>query len=722
MIATSPTLALMIVVLMPLVVGPLLFLGRRVRRLSRDSLDRVADASALAGETINAVQTVQAFTLEDLQTRRFRDAVEQSFLVAVRRIRIRGLLTALATTLVFGAITLVLWIGAHQVLAGDLTFGQLTQFLLFAGYMGIAAASLSEMWGEVQRAAGAMERLVELEQAVPTIQAPPLPLTFPTPSRGYIRFDGVTFRYPSRPDTAALDDFSVTVEPGETVAFVGPSGAGKTTTFQLLLRFYDPAVGRILIDGVDIAKARPEDVRGLVGLVPQDTVLFGASARENIRYGRADATDAEIEAAARAAAADEFIRELPQGYDTFLGERGTRLSGGQRQRIAIARAILKNPPILLLDEATSSLDAHSERLVQLALERLMKARTTIIIAHRLATVLKADRIIVMNQGRVVASGSHAQLLLEEPAVRTLRRAAVRRAKRCATARGRGRCNCGRLRAIGSGSTAARCSATCRARCGRSGSRRTKQNRVDLALSLPSCHRSRRQDCAVRDRHRRVFRAEAARALRRRRKTSMCCSSRCARAVSRHDDVDAVVLSHLHFDHAGGLLGEFSEGRESELLFPNAHYVVGERAWERACKPHPRDRASFIPRLTERLAASGRLELVSGGRSRTLGDRVRFHFSDGHTPGLMHAEVGGIVFCSDLIPGRPWVHLPVTMGYDRNPELLIDEKRAFLEDKIARGVQLFFTHDLGCAVAAPTRDASGRFGVASEQRSLDGGSR
>jgi ATP-binding cassette subfamily B protein len=414
LIATSPTLTLMIVVLMPLIVGPLLILGRRVRRLSRDSLDRVADASALAGETINAVQTVQAFTLEDLHTRRFRDAVEQSFRVAVRRIRVRGVLTALATTLVFGAITLVLWIGAHQVLAGTLTFGQLTQFLLFAGYMGIAAASLSEMWGEVQRGAGAMERLVELEQAMPTIQAPPSPLTFPTPSRGHIRFDGITFRYPSRPDSAALADFTVTVEPGETVAFVGPSGAGKTTTFQLLLRFYDPSTGRILIDGVDISKARPEDVRGLVGLVPQDTVLFGASARENIRYGRPEATDGEIEAAARAAAADEFIRELPQGYDTFLGERGTRLSGGQRQRIAIARAILKNPPILLLDEATSSLDAHSERLVQQALERLMQARTTIIIAHRLATVLKADRIIVMNQGRVVASGSHSQLLLKSP--------------------------------------------------------------------------------------------------------------------------------------------------------------------------------------------------------------------------------------------------------------------------------------------------------------------
>jgi ATP-binding cassette, subfamily B, bacterial len=266
----------------------------------------------------------------------------------------------------------------------------------------------------VQRAAGAMERLIELEQAEPTIEAPPLPVEFPRPSRGRIHFDGVTFRYPSRPGVAALDDFRLTIEPGETVAFVGPSGAGKSTTFQLLLRFYDPAAGRVLIDGVDIARARPEDVRRLIGLVPQDTVLFGASARENIRYGRPEASDADIEAAARMAAADEFIRALPEGYDTFLGERGTRLSGGQRQRVAIARAILKDPPILLLDEATSSLDAASELVVQEALERLMQHRTTIIIAHRLATVLKADRIVVMNHGRIVATGSHGQLLKSSP--------------------------------------------------------------------------------------------------------------------------------------------------------------------------------------------------------------------------------------------------------------------------------------------------------------------
>jgi len=414
LVTTSPMLTLMIVVLMPLIVGPLIILGRRVRRLSRDSQDRVADASALAGETINAVQTVQAFNLEALHTRRFGEAVAHSFDVAVRRIRIRGWLTALATTLVFGAITLVLWIGAHRVLAGALTFGELSQFLLYAGYMGISAASLSEMWGEVQRAAGAMERLVELATAEPTIKAPAMPVALPARSRGSIEFDHVRFRYPSRPESAALDGFAVRIEPGETVAFVGPSGAGKSTTFQLLLRFYDPSEGRVLIDGVDVARADPEQVRRLIGLVPQDTVLFGASARENIRYGRPEATDAEIEAAASAAEADEFLRRLPQGYDTFLGERGMRLSGGQRQRIAIARAILKDPPILLLDEATSSLDAESERLVQLALEKLMERRTTIIIAHRLATVQKADRIVVINHGRIVASGTHTQLLALSP--------------------------------------------------------------------------------------------------------------------------------------------------------------------------------------------------------------------------------------------------------------------------------------------------------------------
>jgi ATP-binding cassette subfamily B protein len=397
-----------------IVIVPVLVLGRRLRKLSRKSQDRIADTSGLAGETLNAIQTVQAFTLEELHSQRYQEAVEESFKVAVARTRVRAWLTALATMLIFGAITVVLWFGARQVLAGHMSSGQLGQFLLLAVYCGTAAASLSEMWSEVQRAAGAMERLVELEHAEPKIVAPAAPRAFPQRSAaqppGRIEFDHVSFRYPSRPDTAALSDFSLVIEPGETVAFVGPSGAGKSTSFQLLLRFYDPLAGRVLIDGVDVASADPLAVRGRIGLVPQETVLFGASARENIRYGRPAANDADIEQAAFAAAADEFIRVLPQGYDTFLGERGTRLSGGQRQRIAIARAILKDPPILLLDEATSSLDAESERLVQHALEDLMQNRTTIIIAHRLATVLKADRIVVLDAGRIVAIGRHEQLL------------------------------------------------------------------------------------------------------------------------------------------------------------------------------------------------------------------------------------------------------------------------------------------------------------------------
>jgi ATP-binding cassette subfamily B protein len=406
---TSPRLTGLILVLVPVVLIPILFLGRRVRGLSRAAQDRVADTSGLAGETLNAVQTVQAFTLEPLQSERFENAVRRSFDTAVRRIRVRAVLTAVAVLLIFGAVTLILWIGAQAVLADQMTGGELGQFLLYAVFVAGGAASLSEMWGEVQRAAGATERLVELLEAKPEVEEPQHPLNFPTLTAGRIEFRNVSFCYPSRRETAALDDLSLAVAVGETLAVVGPSGAGKSTLFQLLLRFYDPQHGHVVVDGVDVRRARTDDLRKRMSLVPQETVIFATSARENIRYGRPSATDAEIEAAARAAEADEFLRLLPMGYDTFLGERGLRLSGGQRQRIAIARAILRNPPILLLDEATSSLDAESERLVQEALEHLMHGRTTLIIAHRLATVLKADRIAVMNHGKIVDIGTHTEL-------------------------------------------------------------------------------------------------------------------------------------------------------------------------------------------------------------------------------------------------------------------------------------------------------------------------
>ncbi|MBP7598828.1 MAG: ATP-binding cassette domain-containing protein, partial [Pseudoxanthomonas sp.] len=405
---TSPKLAAYALVGIPLAVLPIVLGARRLEKASRASQDRVADANTLASETLGAVRTVQAHAREPYELKRFGDAVSVAVETARKRIRAQSLVTATVITLVFGAVVLVLWSGAHDVIGGRMTTGELGQFVFYALIGGGSVGALAEVWNELQRAAGGMGRIAELLNETPTIRAPASPRRLPAPVKGEIRFDNVSFHYPSRPDLPALDDFNLTVNPGETVALVGPSGAGKSTVFSMLLRFHDAQSGSVRIDGVDLRDLDPAHLREHIALVPQQPTIFAASAAENIRYGKLDATDAELHAAAEAAEADDFIRELPGGFDSQLGERGARLSGGQQQRIAIARALLKDAPILLLDEATSALDAQSERAVQHALERLMAGRTTLVIAHRLATVLKANRIVVMDRGRIVAQGTHAE--------------------------------------------------------------------------------------------------------------------------------------------------------------------------------------------------------------------------------------------------------------------------------------------------------------------------
>ncbi|MEC8694688.1 MAG: ABC transporter transmembrane domain-containing protein [Pseudomonadota bacterium] len=412
---TSMQLLGVLMLIFPLVVLPIMLVGRWVRKLSRDSQDRIADASGQATEILGNVQTVQSFTAEHLEIERFSASIQTSFRTAVRRIRVRALFTTVGTISVFGALIFVLWLGAKEVLAGTLSGGELGQFVLYAMLVGVAAGSLSEVWGEVQRAAGAMERLTELLNIQSNIRIPEVPVAFPSPARGAVRFEQVDFSYPSRHDEFAIKQFSLDIEPGEHVAFVGPSGAGKSTILQLLLRFYDPQSGRIYIDGVDINLADPKIVRSLMALVPQDCVIFGDSVESNIRFGRPSASNAQIVGAAKAALAHDFIDQLPDGYDTFLGEKGTRISGGQKQRIAIARAILADPAILLLDEATSALDAESERLVQAALNTLQKNRTTLVIAHRLATIHQADKIVVLNSGKILDVGKHSELMARNTA-------------------------------------------------------------------------------------------------------------------------------------------------------------------------------------------------------------------------------------------------------------------------------------------------------------------
>ncbi|HVE48010.1 MAG TPA: ABC transporter transmembrane domain-containing protein [Casimicrobiaceae bacterium] len=411
---TSVKLTLLVLGGVPLVVVPIIVFGRRVRKLARASQDRVGDVGAYVDEALHEIRTVQAYGHEDVDRMRFKERVEEAFATARRRIKQRAGLVATVIVLAFGAVGIILWIGGHDVVAGRLTPGDLSAFVFYAVIVASAVGTISEVIGDVQRAAGATERLFEILSVEPAIRAPSNPLSLPTPPRGTIEFDQVTFHYPSRPDHAALDRLSLSIAPGERVALVGPSGAGKTTVFQLLLRFYDPQSGTVAIDGVDVTRADPADVRERLAVVPQDPVIFAASVLENVRYGRPDANVDDVRAACEAAYADEFIDRLPQRYESDLGERGVRLSGGQRQRLAIARAILADRPILLLDEATSALDAESERMVQRALERLMARRTVLMIAHRLATVRHADRIAVLDSGRIVALGPHDRLVTDSP--------------------------------------------------------------------------------------------------------------------------------------------------------------------------------------------------------------------------------------------------------------------------------------------------------------------
>jgi ATP-binding cassette subfamily B protein len=405
----APGLTLGLALAIPVVILPIAWFGRRLRNVSRTSQDRVADIGAMVTEVLGAMKIVQAFGQQGREKSRFAGAVERTFSVAKKRIAIRAAMTAIVILVVFGAITLLMWRGALGVASGEISGGTIAAFVITGGIVAGSFGALTEVYGDLLRGAGAASRLNELLQERPAIAAPDRPTALPVPPRGAIAFDNVTFRYPTRPDAAALRDISLTVEPGETVAIVGPSGAGKSTLFQLAERFYDPQAGSVRVDGVPLVRADPAEVRARIALVPQDGVLFAASARDNLRYGAWDASEDRIWEAARQANAEAFLRELPDGLDTFLGEGGARLSGGQRQRMAIARALLREAPILLLDEATSALDAQSERLVQDALDRLMQGRTTLVIAHRLATVRAADRIVVMDEGRIVEQGTHASL-------------------------------------------------------------------------------------------------------------------------------------------------------------------------------------------------------------------------------------------------------------------------------------------------------------------------